>query len=352
MADGKRVTVDYYVVDGEAGFEPDVQGDFDPWIHKSKTRIGNPAYGIPVDHITAEDLKAHVPWTTEKIDHEALLTGSSMLNLMVPRKVEGVSSKGISILLAEAVLVDNAMHAPVWEEWWDRRICGVKIADWIEGIFTPASSAEDSYKQYAMETVRENCMAQISTIWERRRNETKTAEKLVESAVLSVDKFVRWRDREGQFFGVLHLFSIAAGVDLRTVPKNIIWWTVKASVVNYDLHARSRHQSEDEAGSCLNYFGHGNYGDRVTEMLEMVRNTYDIIVASSKVSPDAAALLTRFIMSCNVFNYHCERWMKWSAIHMQPREGQSGKWSHTYLADGIHAPKYTELAQSAFEGKP
>jgi hypothetical protein len=152
----------YYKV---GDFGPKFYGplDRDPWAEGARTGEKNPAYSGTVDHISDELIKQHVPWSTDVLDKEALKTGSSTLNLVAPRPVEEVNKTALSVIVSTIMLVDNQMHAPKWEDWYERKICGKKIEEWVQLVFK-GSNAEPGFKIYAQETLKKNIKAQIKMV--------------------------------------------------------------------------------------------------------------------------------------------------------------------------------------------
>lgn len=254
-------------------------------------------------------------WINETVDADALDVAYWSISYIAPDSPPGRDREALAVLIAFTALFDSAAtKMKDFNKFLDRDFRGQTVRQWI----IRAGQGVDGETADALMTGVNTQIDQLAANRiERTLTQTSEQHRLNQT---DYRDYVRWRNREGAFQWSLRVMAVAAGIDMRTVPRRWIDQTVEASIVNFDVHGALRHACEDEIGHVLNYLP-GDQHSQISACLELVAEIMLGIQDAPDLEPAARAFLMRFISCTITMNYSCRRYASTTPLHIaQPRD--------------------------------
>jgi hypothetical protein len=264
------------------------------------------------------------PWVSKQVDRECLEMGYVLMAVICPITAPGRDRDAMIVYGSMSAVFDTCgttMHDFTSEDLLAKNFRGRPVQEWCER----ATAGLDSWTKNLLTQAFRTQIAQLT------ENRIERGERIsrARNARNAEDyrEYIRWRVREGWYYGGLLSCAIVSGVDLRSIPKPWIQETLEASVLAFDIHGSLRHAYEDEIGHTLNYLS-GDQHEKVTASLEAYTEILLRIQDTDEIAPADKEFLMRYISGLVVANYGCRRYARTTPIHVAHPDDVAIVWSH------------------------
>ena len=281
------------------------------------------------------------PWVSEQVDREALEMAYVLLAFISPTSPPELDREAIIAFGAMSGVLDSAgtkMRDFTSGDLLDRNFRGVPVREWARR----ASRGVDPWTAGLMVAALNH---QIDQLCENRVERT-VAESAARLKANQGDyrEYLRWRMREGWYYGGLLTCAMAGGIDLRRIPVHWIDETIEAAILAFDVHGALRHACEDELGHTLNYLP-GNQHQQVTASLA----AYTEILLRLQEAEDLPArekeYLMRYVTGIVMSSYGTARYNRTTALHVARPEDVTEMWAQIN-EDPLYRYTHTQAAGS------
>ncbi|CAL9278771.1 hypothetical protein [Streptomyces sp. SudanB182_2057] len=275
-------------------------------------------------------------WISEAVDTEAVEVGYMMLDSVAPTGPPDRDRVALASLEALTAINDSYAACEHYEDIFGKHLFGRTVDSWLMAATEGADWARDG--------IREALRVQYETLAGQRRDRVtrEAVARQVQANASDYREYLRWRDAEGCFYGVLLCCAVAAGVDLRQVPRARVVEALEGGIVAFDVHSMVRHRAEDETGDIFRYLP-GGHGEQVDTALALVRALYTDLIHADDLGDREKELLLRYVTSGALLPYLVTRWSRTTPLHAAPVNMRDGWWTHV-VADSRHVVGYSELA--------
>lgn len=290
------------------------------------------AHSNPQSHLTP-----HPWWINEQVDKEAIEVGYQMLETIAPTGPPDRDRAALAALAALTAINDSYAAGHHYGDVFDRFLFGHTVHQWLRIAFATAAD----WEHHAMETA---LRVQVDTLASQRvdRGIAGVADQLR----LNVDnyrEYLRWRDAEGCFYGVMLLCAVAAGIDLRSIPAPRVRESLEIGIVAFDLHSGIRHRSEDETADIYRYLP-GTRREKVDTGLGLIRDLQLDLIHADDLADREKEFLLRYATAGTLLSYVPLRWARTTALHIVPDDWIEQGWSHVTGAES-HAIGYSMVTK-------
>ncbi|GAB2713541.1 hypothetical protein [Nocardia thraciensis] len=278
------------------------------------------------------------PWISREVDRECLEMAYALLAIISPVTAPGRDREAMIVYGAMSAVFDTAatkMKTFTGEDLLARAYRGRPIREW-------ARRATASLDEWTKNLLLEGFHRQISQLTENR------VERGIESSRVRSEtngkdyrQYLRWRNREGWYYGGLLACAIISGVDLRDIPQPWIEETLEAAILAFDIHGSLRHAYEKEIGHTFNYLP-GTQHEKVSASLAAYSEILFRIQDTDEIAPHDKEYLMRFITGLVVVSYGCSRYNRTTALHIARPEDVAIAWTHID-EPGDYRYTYTQL---------
>jgi hypothetical protein len=274
------------------------------------------------------------PFISAQVDRECLEMAYVLLALISPVTAPGRDREAMIVYGALSAIFDTAATSVPSFRSGDllrRGFRGRPIGEWAE----QATAGVDEWTRSVLLEAFQRQIAQLSEnrveqgIGPTRQREFRNTH--------DYRSYLRWRIREGWYYGGLLACAVVAGVDLREIPKVWIEETLEASVLAFDTHGWLRHAYEDEIAHTLNYLP-GTQHQKISAGLEAYNEILFRIQDADDLRPDHKAYLMSFVSGLVTANYACARYARTTPLHIARVEDVTEPWTHVRPAE---AYRYT-----------
>ncbi|WP_030688713.1 hypothetical protein [Streptomyces sp. NRRL B-1347] len=284
------------------------------------------------------------PWVSREVDRECLEMAYMFLALISPVTAPGRDRDAIVVYGALSAVFDTCATKRrrfTEEELLAKKYRGRPVGEWADRVCT-------GLDEWTANTLQRRFHHQIAQLSENRlESGIGPSEQRNERNRTDYRSYLRWREREGWYYGGLLACAVATGVDLRDVPPHWIEETLEASVLAFDIHGSLRHACEKEIGHTLNYLP-GTQHEKVTTSLVAYTEILFRLQGADDIKPRDKEYLTRFVMGIVAGAYSCRRYAKTTPLHIARPEDVAVAWSHV-----DNTPDYRfSYAQVTAEGAP
>ncbi|MCX4546751.1 hypothetical protein [Streptomyces sp. NBC_01565] len=264
------------------------------------------------------------PWVSPEVDRECLEMAYVLLALISPVTAPGCDREAMIVYGTLSALLDTGatkLREFSEDELLKRNFRGRPVEEW-------AQRAAAGLDEWTRTTLLEGFRIQIAQLKEIRVESGPGAGAARYSAnATSYPEYIRWRTREGWYWGGLLACAVISGIDLREVPTQWIEETLEASVLAFDIHGSLRHAFENEVGHTLHYLP-GTQHEKVTACLNAYNEILFRLQDAEDLTPPAKEYLLRFITGLVGAAYACRRYNKTTPLHVaRPEDIQIG-WTH------------------------
>ncbi|QIS23509.1 hypothetical protein [Nocardia terpenica] len=281
-----------------------------------------------VDHQRQEQLSLADPsadpadptqwWVSEEIDKEAIEVGFLMLETIAPTGPLNRNRTALAALAALTAINDSYAACENYEDIFGKHLFGRPIGRWMEAAGEGATGQERTLMEQALRVQYETLAVQ-RTLHDAAEQVRRNREDYRE--------YLRWRDAEGCFYGVMLFSALAAGIDLNTIPPARARQTLEAGIVAFDVHSMNRHRSEDETGDIFRYLL-GDHHTKVDTALELIRDLHIDLIHAPDLGDRQKEFLLRYMTGGTLLAYMPKRWSRTTALHLAPIDAGSTGWTH------------------------
>lgn len=264
------------------------------------------------------------PWISPQVDRECLEMAYVLLAVISPITAAGRDREAMIVYGALSAVFDTCatkMRAFTTEDLLAKTFRGRPIAEWAErataGLddWTRTLLLQGFHRQIAQLTENRVERGAVVSAARNQRNQQ------------DYRQYLRWRDREGWYYGGLLACAIVGGIDLRDIPEHWIEETLEAAILAFDIHGSLRHAYEKEIAHTLNYLP-GSQSDKVTAALSAYTEILLRLQAADDLRPRDKEYLMRFVTGLVVAAYGCRRYARTTPLHVANPEDVAVSWSH------------------------
>jgi hypothetical protein len=260
-------------------------------------------------------------WVSPEVDREAVEVGYLMLETIAPTGPAARDRIALAALSALTAISDSYAATEHYEHIFGRYLFGRTVSEWVRAASVGVGVWEANSMHNALRVQYETLRAQ------RREYGTTAAAGQVRRNHDDYREYLRWRDAEGCFYGILLFSAVAAGIDVRSLPTERVAEALEAGIVAFDTHSLIRHRREDETGDVFRYLP-GTHRQRVDAALELVRELHLDLIHATDLSDRGKEFLLRYVTGGTVLPYMPRRWARTTALHIAPVEWQGRGWTH------------------------
>ncbi|GGX33964.1 hypothetical protein [Streptomyces noursei] len=274
-------------------------------------------------------------WVSEAVDREAVEVGYLMLDTVAPTGPADRDRTALAALEALTAINDSYAACARYEDIFSKFLFGRTVGDWVEA----ASCGATAFERHAIE---EALRVQYDTLAEQRveRGTAQAAEQVAKNRA-DYREYLRWRDAEGCFYGVLLLCAVAAGIDLQHIPRVRVTEALEAGIVAFDVHSMPRHRAEDETADIFRYLP-GTHREKTDAALGLLRDLHTDLIHADDLAGRDKEFLLRYVTAGSLLPYLAQRWSRTTALHVPPAGATDGHWTHV-SAEFRHAVGYSDV---------
>ncbi len=260
-------------------------------------------------------------WVSEAVDNEAYEVGCIFFDIVSPTGPEMRNREALATLHGLTALNDSYATCERYDEILNKHYRGRTVQEWVY----LAAVGVDEWTHNMMAEV---LIRQTQALAEQRiDNDVDAAAQQVGRNKRSYREYIRWRNLEGCYFGVMLYFAVGSGLDIRLIPRRYIMDAIEAGIVGFDVHGSYRHSQEDETGDILVYMS-GTHQEKVTACLELVTKLSQRIAQAEDLGDREKEFLLRYVTMASLVNYMPMRWARTTPLHISPSRRERGEWSH------------------------
>ncbi|MGH3164331.1 MAG: hypothetical protein ACRDN0_00365 [Trebonia sp.] len=270
-------------------------------------------------------------WVSPEVDREAVEVGYLMLETIAPTGPASCDRTALAVLSALTAISDSYAATEHYEDIFGKYLFGRTVSEWVSAASSDAGWEGDSMRN-ALRVQYETLRAQ------RREYGTAAAAEQVRQNHADYREYLRWRDAEGCFYGILLFAAVAAGIDIRGLPAGRVAGALEAGIIAFDTHSLIRHRREDETGDVFRYLP-GTHRQQVDAALELVRELHLDLIHATDLDDRGKEFLLRYVTGGTLLPYLPRRWARTTALHIAPIDWPGQGWTH--VADrSSHAVGY------------
>jgi hypothetical protein len=276
-------------------------------------------------------------WISPDIDREAVEVGYLMLDTIAPTGPADRDRRALAALSALTAISDSYAATERYHDIFGRHLLGRTTDNWL-------AAAARGVGVWESDGMRDALRGQYETLrGQRYEHGTAAVAEQVRHNHADYREYLRWRNAEGCFYGVLLFAAVAAGIDLHRPPAERIAQTLEAGIIAFDTHSMIRHRREDETGDVFRYLP-GPHHQQVDSALELVRELHLDLVHATDLQDRDKEFLLRYMTAGTLLPYLPMRWARTTALHVDPADWLAGTWTH--VNDRLsHAVRYSSTAR-------
>ncbi|MFC5805480.1 hypothetical protein [Streptomyces formicae] len=274
-------------------------------------------------------------WVNEAVDKEAVEVGCLMLDTIAPTGPSDRDRTALAALAALTAINDSYASCEQYDDIFKKSLFGRTIGAWLSAA---SSGATDRERQCMENALR----VQYRTLTQQRSEQgTAESKRQVDENHRNYREYLRWRDSEGCFYGVMLFCAIAAGIEIHEIPDTRVSEALEAGIVAFDVHSMVRHRSEDETGDILRYLK-GTHREQVDAALELIRELHLDLIHAQDIGDREKEFLLRYVTGGTLLAYMPMRWSRTTSLHLAPVEWNGAEWTHV-TSELSHAVRYSDL---------